>query len=225
MDVTSFIPLEFAKRLANTNLDFLVNSARNFDPHYKTFGFQDDAERLLAIKRDIENQGTVREISGIEELTRKFTTAEFNKLHFFGRDLSVKLGQFQAMLDQIVRNNAEEVVNIVIESINKDMPKNVDKSEVLLDNASRFIATTNDVKATTEIILDAIRNQIGREKRVDLLSITGILLLIVSQRETFVYYLMQGIKKAQSILESSFDIDEICSIDSKEMQMENLWLT
>jgi hypothetical protein len=41
---------------------------------------------------------------------------------------------------------------------------------------------------------------------------------MVGQSETFVYYVIENLKKAQSILNSTYDIEEICSIDSKVTQ-------
>jgi hypothetical protein len=41
---------------------------------------------------------------------------------------------------------------------------------------------------------------------------------LAGQREIFVYYVLENLKKAQSILQSSYDIEEICPIDSKVIQ-------
>jgi hypothetical protein len=147
-----------------------------------------------------------------------FTTAEFNELHFFNRDFSNKLSKFLAILNMLFRDNPDEIVSIVISVAEKNTPKDVDKNQFLVDKASKFIATTNQVKITTETILDAINKRLEKERRIDVLSVAGMLLLMVGQRETFVYYVVENLKKAQSILNSTYDIEEICSIHSKVMQ-------
>jgi hypothetical protein len=122
------------------------------------------------------------------------------------------------MLDTLVADNPDEIVNIVISLAKKNVPKGVDENEYLLEKTSKFIVKTNEVKVNKELLLSAINKQILKERKVDVLSVAGILLLIVGQSETFVYYVIENLKKAQSILGSTYDIEEICSIDSKVIQ-------
>ena len=114
--------------------------------------------------------------------------------------------------------NPEEIVNIVISLAEKTPPKDVDQNQFLLEKISKFVVKSNEVKINTELLLSAINKQISKERKVDVLSVAGILLLIVGQSETFVHYVMENLKKAQSILGSTYDIEEICSIDSKVTQ-------
>jgi hypothetical protein len=103
--------LYFAKQLAIKNLDFLINSAVNLHSIYPAHGFQDTAEKISKIKNDVQIQGEIKDTIEIQKFMKKFTTAEFSKSHFFNKDFSNKLNEFLAMLDQLVNDNAAEVVN------------------------------------------------------------------------------------------------------------------
>ena len=212
------LPLNFAKQLAVKNLDFMINSAVNLNVSYPALGFETVTEKLSQIRADLQNQDKIKDTIEIQKFMETFTTAEFNELHFFNRDFSNKLSQFLAILNMLFRDNPDEIVSIVISVGEKNTPKGVDKNQFLVEKASKFIATTNQVKITTETILDAINKRLEKERRIDVLSVAGMLLLMVGQRETFVYYVVENLKKAQSILNSTYDIEEICSIDSKVTQ-------
>ena len=54
--------------------------------------------------------------------------------------------------------------------------------------------------------------------RIDVLSIASILLLLVGQRQSNVYYTAKSLKAAQKTINTAYDIDEICSIDGKVTQ-------
>ena len=101
-------------------------------------------------------------------------------------------------------------MNIVISFAEKSTPKGVDKNQFLV-KALKFIAKLLK-------LLHAIQRQRLKEGRVDVLSVAGTLLLIVDQSETFVYQVIENLRKAQSVLSSTCDLNEICSIDSKAIQ-------
>jgi hypothetical protein len=212
------VPLDLAKQLALRNLDFMITSADNLNVPYPRLGFETAKEKLSQIKTDLQNQNKIKNTVGIQEFIKIFTTPVFNKSHFFNRDFSNKLSQILAMLNTLVADNPAEIVNIVISLAEKSTPKGVDKNQFLVEKTSKFIAKSNEVKSSTKTLLDAIQKQILKEGRVDVLSVAGILLLIVGQSETFVYYVIENLKKTQSILNSTYDIEEICSIDSKVIQ-------
>ena len=212
------LPLNFAKQLAVKNLNFVINSAVNLNVSYPALEFETVTEKLSQIRTDLQNQDKIKDTIEIQKFMERFTTVEFNKLHFFNRDFSNKLSQFLAILNMLLTDNPYEIVSIVISVAEKNTPKGVDKNQFLVEKTSKFIATTNEVKITTETILDAIKKRLEKERKVDVLSFAGILLLMVGQRETFVYYVIENMKKAQSILNSTYDIEEICSIDSKLIQ-------
>lgn len=60
--------------------------------------------------------------------------------------------------------------------------------------------------------------KIKGSKRIDALSLSGILLMFINQKESHLYYIIENLKKAQSILDSKYDLDDICSLDSKVIQ-------
>jgi hypothetical protein len=122
------------------------------------------------------------------------------------------------MLNKVLGDTPYVIVSIVISLAEKNIPKGVDKNQFLVDKASKFIAKTKEVKISTKTLLDAIQKQRLEKGRVDVLSVAGILLLMVGQSETFVYYVIENLKKVQAILNSTYDIEEICSIDSKVVQ-------
>ena len=213
------IPLELAKTLTTKNLDFLIGTAKNFHVTYPRFGFEGYSQSLQRI-RDILESATNPVISGqytdeIEKFVKTFADKEFSNRHFYGRDFSDKLIQFWSILKALVQVEPESVVSTVIAIVEKNIPKGIDKNEFIVQKATKFISKTEDVNSTTERILQAVNETLQRDRMIDILSVAGILLLVVGQRESHIYYTIENLKKAQSITNTTYDINDICSIDSK----------
>jgi hypothetical protein len=219
---TGTISDELAKTLTIKNLAFLIATAKNFHVTYPEFGFEgysQSLQRITGILESVTNPTiSGRYIEEIEEFVKTFADKEFSKRHFYDKDFSDKLIQFWSILKKLVQDEPESVVGAVIAIIEKNIPPGVDKNELILQKATKFISKTKNVNSTTESILQAVNERLQRDRKVDILFIAGILLLLVGQRESNIYYIIENLKKAQSIANTTYDINDICSIDSKVTQ-------
>lgn len=77
------LPLDLAKQLAVTNLDFMITSADNLRAHYPKHGFDTAKEKLSQTRIDLQNQNKTKDTVEIQRFMKIFTTPEFNKSHFF----------------------------------------------------------------------------------------------------------------------------------------------
>lgn len=100
----------------------------------------------------------------------------------------------------------------------KESPSEQNRNQFIIDQAERFISTAEEVNETSELILNSVIEKHKKEHRIDVLTIASILLLLVGQRQSNVYYTTESLKKAKKTISSAYDIDEICSIDGKVTQ-------
>jgi hypothetical protein len=215
----NLVPTEIARAFAITNLDFLISTANNFQERYPQFVSLSD--KISNIKYTLTSS-TILAHQQIEEIAKfnlKFADKEFNDKHFIGRNFSNKLTQLHTLLQRLIETRREKVVNILIASVDKkDPPLGEDKTLFVIKQAEKFIAMTKEVNKTSELILHSIIEKQKNQRGFDVLTVASLLLILVGQRQSHVYYVFENLKKVQQITNTNYDIDEICSVDGKVTQ-------
>jgi hypothetical protein len=213
------IPKDIARSFAIKNLDFLIVTGKNFQARYPQFISSSD--KMEGIKDSLKSV-EVLETSQIEEIPKFnliFADKNFNEKHFVGKNFSNKLTQLHLLLQRLIEIKPEEVVNVLIASVDVRVPlSGQDRNQFVVKQAEKFISMAKDVNKTSELILEAVIEKQTAGHTIDVLTIASILLLLVGQRQSNVYYTSESLKAAQKTIDTTYDIDEICSIAGKVIQ-------
>ena len=215
----NLVPKGIARAFAIKNLDFLIVTAKNFQARYSELVFSSD--KIEDIRSTLRSNNVLErlQIEDIPKFNLIFADKYFNEKHFVGRNFSSKLTQLHLLLQSLIESRPEEVVNVLIASVDKkDPPSGQNRDQFIMNQANRFISTAKEVNRTSELILTSVIERQTTENRIDVLTIASILLLLVGQRESSVYYMAKSLKAAQKTINTTYDINEICSIDGKVTQ-------
>jgi hypothetical protein len=163
---------------------------------------------------------TSEEIELIDQVAGEFVSADFCNKIFRNKDLSSKLQQLWNILQEIYSNDLARVIDCVVNIMEKRIPKTLsdnEKNEFRDNSLSKFSRTSKKINTVTDFIFNQVK-QDSLTKTLDVLSICGMLLSFVVNSQSHLYFVMENIKKAVSVLNKHYDIEEIFSIESKVSQ-------
>jgi hypothetical protein len=83
---------------------------------------------------------------------------------------------------------------------------------------SKFGQTSKKVNSVTDFIFNHVKHDVEFNKKIDILTICGMLLSFVVNSQSHLNFFMENIKKAMDILNKKRDIEEVFSIESKVVQ-------
>jgi hypothetical protein len=81
----------------------------------------------------------------------------------------------------------------------------------------KFLLTSKKINTVTNFIFEQVKAD-AQTSSLDVLSICGILVSFVVNSQSHLYFAMENIKKALTILNKKYDVEEVFSIESKVLQ-------
>jgi hypothetical protein len=207
---------------AVSNLDYLLNSISNVKEYINTPFFH--LHNLITIRNKISNPitefVTSNEIKSIDLVANEFISPDFGRKIFRHKDLSGKLAQLWNILNDIRSADPTQVVECVISAVEKKIPQRLSetkKNEFRDNYLQKFLLTSKKVNTVTDFIFEHVKSDM-QTGSLDVLSICGILISFVVNSQSHLYFAMENIKKALSVINKKDDIEEIFSIESKVLQ-------
>jgi hypothetical protein len=205
---------ETAKTLSVHNLQYLIKQSVELNQKYGGLGFEKDIQNLTNLQQLIQDSSDsclqLEQIDRVLLFAHRLIDSSFNKRYFRNTDFSSKLESFWKILVNLSKQNTQQLVNIIITIAKK-------RGGALNEKAGQFIQKISDVNKITSHFLDPIRQKLN-EGHVDTFVIGNILLAWIIRAETHEYYIKESLSKANSILGTTYDIENICSVESKVMQ-------
>lgn len=204
-----------------TNLKFLKNSITNLNKYINSkLLIRDIDNLLLKIQNPITEFVTINEINSLNNIVHEFTSDSFNKSYFINNNFCNKLTNLWSLLEGIYIINPAEMVNCINNLTEKRVPpkfNNFEKNKFVIEMTDKFIQKTRKINNVSDFIFDQVKYD-KEHHQLDVLSICGMLLSFVLNAESHLYFVIENIKKAQKILNITYDIEEIFSIESKVIQ-------
>ena len=204
-----------------TNLNFLKNSIINLNRYINSNVLIQDVDSLLQkIQNPITEFVTLDEIDSLNRIVDEFTLDSFTHSYFKNRNFSVKLRKLWSLLEEIYIINPAEMVNCVNNLTEKRVPanfSNIEKNKFINEMTNKFIQKTRKTNIVSDFLFDQVKYD-KEHHQLDVLSICGMLLSFVLNAESHLYFVIENIKKTQTVLNTTYDIEEIFSLESKVIQ-------
>lgn len=112
------------------------------------------------------------------------------------------------------------MVNCVNNLTEKRVPanfSNIEKNKFINEMTNKFIQKTRKTNIVSDFLFDQVKYD-KEHHQLDVLSICGMLLSFVLNAESHLYFVIENIKKTQTVLNTTYDIEEIFSLESKVIQ-------
>jgi hypothetical protein len=214
MSIENVLPFETAKALSVHNLEYLIQQSIELNQKYGGLGFQQDIQNLNSLQQLIQGSDEpclqLGQIDHLLLFAHHLINSSFNKRYFRNADFSSKLERFWKILFDLSKQSPQRSVDIIVAVAEK-------RNGALHEKAGKFIQKIGDVNKITSHFLGPIKHMLD-QGHVDILVIGNILLSWVIRAETHEYYVKESLSKANSILGATYDIEDICSVESKVMQ-------
>jgi hypothetical protein len=201
------------------NLAFLINSISNLQKYLSNYQHYTDllTSMFQRLKDPVTGFVLEKEIGIIDNIAQELI---HNKRYFQYMDFSNKLSQLWKLMDELYVTQPDKVVECVTHIADKRIPRNVigrERDEFMKKIVFKFIGKTKKVNSITDYIFFDVKKDFDNDQ-LDALSICGTLLSFVLNSESHLYYVMENLKKANKLLKTSYDIEEIFSLESKVTQ-------
>lgn len=104
----------------------------------------------------------------------------FNEKYFVRRIFSNKLCKLWSLLTDLINKNSKVVVNALTATAEKNVPPDIDYREYMIERAANLISKAKNANNVTEFIAKELKLKIKGSKRIDALSLSGILLMFIN---------------------------------------------